>query len=146
LHYLDVADTTIHGRSDSAANGIIRGSKRIRSQMRIALGRARVRVAEQLADDQQTLATGCTDAGERMPQIMQTNIVKLGSLADALPDAFELHQRLAAIAAYDERIVCETRNRLQYCRGGCVEADRFLPGLAIRKQQQAPLCIQVVPA
>lgn len=62
-------------RCDLRRNGIRRGSNRIVRQVRIALGRLRLRIAEELPHHLEALPCGYGRAGKTVTQIMNSNIV-----------------------------------------------------------------------
>src|ERR1700730_2537934 len=64
-----------HRGCDLTSN-LFRGSpQRVRIQVRVALGRARLGVAEQLADDGKTKASTCTKASVRGSHVMNAHAI-----------------------------------------------------------------------
>ncbi len=71
--------------------------------MSIALCRARLRVAEQLADDGETKTSSCTNTCMGMSQIVKANAIEAGALRHEAPGAIKIVAWHIRIVAHDHK-------------------------------------------
>jgi hypothetical protein len=95
--------TTISGIVDDAANLGRSRSHRLIGQMRVTLRRARLSVAEQLADDLKRKAAGRTEGCEGMSQIISAvDRIQARALPNEFPTGLDLYQMLARYLAGEQ--------------------------------------------
>src|SRR5262249_23531474 len=112
---------------DGGGNLIGSLAYRIVGEMRVPLRRARLRVAQEAADDRQAEPTPCPHGGKGVPEVIDADAAQPRVLADRTPAGAQVWQRLAgylpgkhvigrrsAIAAANADLVYELQRR----RGG----------------------------
>ena len=93
------AGPAIERRGNCRANRIRRAPDGIGVEMRVTLRGRRLRVAQKLADDQQTEPGARADAGEGMAEIVNAKAGKRGSLDHRRPGLLEIGSRRVRIGA-----------------------------------------------
>ncbi len=96
-------------------------------------------MAEQLADNEQAVASGRSHAGEGMAQIIQANVRQFGPAAKLLPDFLQSHEVRALLSAREHiRIVVNARQAVQQLNGWRAQRNGFLTCLGVG-QAEAPV-------
>ena len=70
--------------------------------MGVAVGRGGLGVSQQLPDHGQSLAQPGGDTGERMPEIVKSNIIETRLSANVTPGLLSIHQVGAALLTDDD--------------------------------------------
>ena len=115
--------------------------------MGIARRRRGLRVAEQLADDGKPERGTGSEAGERMPEVVNAKAVEIGDPDHRAPRLVEVGAGSARKRAGDDvRIVGDASDRGQNRLGGGAQMERLPSRLGIRKKQNAALEVDLIPS
>jgi len=133
-----------HSGRNFPSDDICRATKRVIVEMSIALRCLHICMSEQLSNYWKSQSAACTDAGKRMPQIMNSNAFQTRSLTDQFPWPLKIRAGFPGIVSGND-IGTYAGNGRQYVDGGTTQHDRLLARLGIRKKQQATLKISVLP-
>ena len=94
-------------------------------------------MAQELADHWESHSGPGPNAGERVPQVVQANVIEVSRLADAPPRLFEVDQVRTRLAADDDvRIARHTRQAVQDGTRLRRQVDRLGRRLAIRQADE----------
>ena len=143
-HFTAPAHWLSHRGCDLTGNPLRSAPQWVGIEVSVALGRACLRVAEQLADDGKTKAGTCTNTCMRVTQVVQANAVEAGALRDKAPRPIKIVTRAIRVVRRDH-ICADARKFRQNGQGRGVEHNGFATGLAVRQQQQTALEVYIIP-
>ena len=112
--------------------------------MRVTLGRHRLRVTQQLADDWQTQSGTGTYRRMGMPKVVDANACQACPVRHCLPRLLEIGARLVRKCSGND-VITRAREGIQDRQRRRVQHHRFLPRFGGRQQQQTTLEIDLVP-
>ena len=118
---------SVHQRRDLLADRLERGPERVVAEVRVDFGRhAAVTVPQRPLGDVERGAALHHHATERPPEIVNSDILECGALADALPRLREIDEMLAVlVAGKNPWAAVDARQRFQHAHGMARERDRL---------------------
>ena len=98
--------------------------------MRIPRGRLNLRMPEQLADHRQSLTGGDSRRRERVPQIVDADVLEPSARSDTLPEWLEVGEPCARFRPHDHpRVSVDAFNLFQNLDRGLTEMHDLRAGL-----------------
>jgi len=127
-------------------DGLIRRPHGVVGEMGVTFGGGGFPVTKELADQRQGQAARNSDAGETVPQVVDTDILNVCRFADAIPRLADIDEVGAGFSAdNDEGIAFDVGQGGQDLLGQRVEVDRLAPRLAVGKVDQRSVNMDIVP-